>query len=832
MPLHSAGLTVHPELVSLPPAVSELLTADSGAWGGLEPHWGSRAIAGAAASLAERAGGLAPPALPEAAQLGDTVRGALAPLLASAPATSSTAPAPLSISLPQPPQLDLSLPSSLDLDFGALGGQLGGIGANLVGGAAGVAGGGLEALRAGASQASASAGAALATGGVDWGRGAGGAADVARRRRSSKAVRYVKVAQALSTRVDLLTPAYFEQIQRLQDRVPPFPCEQAKAEMERAFGRSLSSVFARLSEQPVAAASLGQVYRATLLPELGGGDVAVKVQRPELMEQVSLDLLIMRRLAVAMKEQLQLSSDWAAIIDAWAVRFFHELDYGREAANAATFAAQMAAAGVEGITVAEVRRELSSDTVLTTAWVEGEKLSESTASDVRTLCSTLLNAYLIQLLDTGFLHADPHPGNLIRTPDGRICVLDFGLMTEITPEQRLALVEYIAHLSTQDWEALAGDLQTLGFIPPEVDTRAAGLVEPLGRVMVQLVGGGGAAKVNIDKVTADLEALGQLYPITVPPFFALILRAFSVIEGIALRVDPNYSIVGECFPYLATRLLRDDDPRMRALLKDLLYGGKPRIDAARLQRLADGLAAFTTDGLAADGAPAAAAPAQAALVPAGAGTGGSTGPVLSPAVVSALRQALRPGSYASELLVEEMVVAVDALSRDALSRLLGRLLGSAPAALALRSVEALGPLRSVLLPLPTPVELLSRLAPAVAVTPEDQEALALVRALLQLSQRLAQSGLVAEPGAVAGTPAGARAAQLAAELGGLLPELAPRGGGGGGGLSAARGSGGGSAEAEAAARVPQPAIAMRMMPLGGSGGAGAGRPAATSAGRR
>ena len=96
----------------------------------------------------------------------------------------------------------------------------------------------------------------------------------------------------------------------------------------------------------------------------------------------------------------------------------------------------------------------------------GEKLSESNAADVRELCTTLLNAYLIQLLETGHLHADPHPGNLIRTPDGKICILDFGLMTDVTSEQRLALVEYIAHLSVQDWTAVTGDLRRLGNPPP------------------------------------------------------------------------------------------------------------------------------------------------------------------------------------------------------------------------------------------------------------------------------------------------------------------------------------------------------------------------------
>ncbi|GLI70240.1 hypothetical protein VaNZ11_015086 [Volvox africanus] len=709
---------------------------------------------------------------------------------------------------------------------------------------------------------------------------------------------YVKVAQALSTRVDLLTPAYFEQVQLLQDRVPPFPCEEARKEMEKAFGgRPVEAVFSQLSDRPVAAASLGQVYRGTLRPELGGEDVAVKVQRPGVLEQVALDLLIMRRLAVQLKETLQMNTDWAAVIDAWAVRFFHELDYRREAANAALFKQQMAAAGVEGIMVASVRTDLSTDYVLTTDWVEGEKLSESNATDVRELCNTLLNAYLIQLLDTGFLHADPHPGNLIRTPDGRICVLDFGLMTEVTPEQRLALVEYIAHLSTQDWRKLAVDLQTLDFIPKSVDPSEAGLVEPLGRVMSQLVGGGGAAKVNIDKVTADLEELGKQYPIQVPPFFALILRSFSVIEGIALRVDPNFAIVAECFPYLARRLLNDDSPRMRAVLRDLLYGGKRHMDVERLIRVADGLSAFTTDGLSGAGAAAggdSTAPTSASTSAAAtAAARGGVMPrqvaveaaptedeaVLSPVMVETLRSVLRPGSYVSELLVEELVSAVDTLSREALSRLVRGVLVSGPAVMSLRGVEALGPLRSVLLPLPTPVELLARLAPAVAVNPEDQEALGVVRGILLLTQRLAQSEAARERSETAAAATAAaqlrqqqpqqqllplqaqqqsqaamlaqvrarRATRLVNELGTLLPELAP-------GfayssdlfvralvrrissrmMEAARlatGSrviGSGSRQDMAAATtapapLPQPAIAMRMMGPGSDGGSSRGQ---------
>lgn len=575
---------------------------------------------------------------------------------------------------------------------------------------------------------------------------------------------YVKVAQALSTRVDLLTPEYFNQIQLLQDRVQPFPCEVARQAMAASFGRPVDMVFDQLSDKPVAAASLGQVYRGSLKASLGGADVAVKVLRPGVLEQVALDLYLMRRLFSELQKMPKVTTDWVAIIDSWAVRFFHEMDYEREARNAMAFKEQMME--LEGITVAPIFTNLSTDSVLVTQWVEGEKLSESRAADVRELCNTLLNCYLIQLLDTGFLHADPHPGNLIRTPDGKMCILDFGLMTEVTEDQRLALVEYIAHLCTEDWANVALDLQRLGFIPADVDTQRAGLVEPLGRILKQLTGGGGAAKVNIDKVTYDLEELGKQYPFQVPSFFALILRSFSVIEGIALQVDPNYAIVQECFPYLSRRLLTDDSPRIRKALHDVLYGNKKHLDIDRLVRIVDGFAAFTTDGLK-DGQGAAAATTAAAATYTGIGSSRPT-PVVNASLREALLTVFNPrGSYLQELMVGELVAAVDALSREALTSAAMAVLRSGPAALSSSAVQALGPLRPLLLPLPTPVELISNLAPAVALTQEDEEALGVVRGIFSLMQRL-------PPAAMAPQVTDARSAgQAAAELRGLVWELLP-----------------------------------------------------------
>ncbi|GAX76281.1 hypothetical protein CEUSTIGMA_g3726.t1 [Chlamydomonas eustigma] len=595
---------------------------------------------------------------------------------------------------------------------------------------------------------------------------------------------FVKVAQALSTRSDILSPEYFLQIQKLQDRVPPFPCAQAKAAMKAAFKRPVEEVFSVLSDKPVAAASLGQVYRATLKPEMGGGDVAVKVLRPGVLEQVSLDLYIMREASILLEMTGRKTSNFVAVIDEWAGRFLAEMDYKLEAQNAYLLGRDMSS--LSGIKVATVVTELSTSDVLTTEWVVGEKLSDSRAADVRELCTTLLNTYLIQLLETGLLHADPHPGNLIRTPEGKICILDYGLMTEVTEDQRWAILEYIAHLSTENWAALAVDLQRLGFIPLAVDVKQGDLIPRLGCVMSQLIGGGGAAKVNIDKVTDDLSELGKLYPITVPPFFALILRAFSVIEGIALGVDPDYAIVRECFPYLSRRLLQDDSERSRSILRQLLYGNKQHIDIQRLTRVADSFGSYTTDGLQL----ACASSATLSLTPTSSAATLATQPdAAAVASTSSQRPAVsgldpvikdalvimfgKRGTYVQDLLVEEAVAAVDALSKSAIYSILQSLLSSAPAALASNSMTSLGPFRGIFSPIPTPVELLSRVSPVLATTPEDVEALAVVYEVMSLLQRgeAAAGQVPAAPGSrQQGIP---RLSMAAAELAPLLPEISP-----------------------------------------------------------
>lgn len=242
----------------------------------------------------------------------------------------------------------------------------------------------------------------------------------------------------------------------------------------------------------------------------------------------------------------------------------------------------------------QVHPELTTRKVIVTSWIEGVKLSQCDTEDVLELCSALLNCYLFQLLDSGFLHADPHPGNLLRTPDGRLCILDFGLVSEVDPDKRIHLVEYIAHLTMEDWEGLTQDLVALEFLPQHMTPEEIAQITPVMKEVMGKLVTGGTGGISMGSLSLQLEGVARQYKMVVPPYFALVLRAFSVIEGIAMQHNGNYRIVGSCMPYLAQRLLGDNHPRMQEALRNMLYGRGERLEAERLRRMLESLKAFRT----------------------------------------------------------------------------------------------------------------------------------------------------------------------------------------------------------------------------------------------
>ncbi|KAG2432690.1 hypothetical protein HYH02_006675 [Chlamydomonas schloesseri] len=397
---------------------------------------------------------------------------------------------------------------------------------------------------------------------------------------------YIKLGQALSIRPDLLSPAAMNELQKLCDKVPSFDNKLAMQVINEELGAPWYEVFAELTPEPIAAASLGQVYKGRLKT---GETVAVKVQRPYVLETVTIDLYIIRRLGLFLRRFPQVTTDVVALLDEWAARFFEELDYVHEGANSERFAEQMRLE-LPQVVVPRTYFEYTSRRVLTTEWLEGEKLSQSKADDVGTLVNVGVICYLKQLLETGFFHADPHPGNLIRTPDGRLAILDFGLMTQVDDDIKYGMIEAISHLIHRDYEAIVKDFVTLDFIPEGTDLRP--ILPVLAKVFDQALEGGGAKNINFQELAADLAQITFDYPFRIPPYFALIIRAIGVLEGIALVGNPDFALVDEAYPYIAKRLLTDDSPRLRAALKYMVYGRDGVFDAERLIDLLGALEQF------------------------------------------------------------------------------------------------------------------------------------------------------------------------------------------------------------------------------------------------
>ncbi|RCJ36846.1 hypothetical protein A6769_15230 [Nostoc punctiforme NIES-2108] len=380
---------------------------------------------------------------------------------------------------------------------------------------------------------------------------------------------YIKIGQALSTRPDLVPPVYLEELTKLQDQLPPFPNEIAYQFIKEELGAPPEEVYAELSAQPIAAASLGQVYKGKLKT---GEEVAVKVQRPDLREGITIDLYILRNLAAWVQKKVKrVKSDLVGILDELGDRIFEEMDYIHEGENAERFFELYG--HIKDVYVPRIYWEYTNRRVLTMEWINGTKLTQTEeisaqGIDARYLIEVGVQCSLRQLLEHGFFHADPHPGNLLATTDGKLAYLDFGMMSEIKPPQRYGLIEAIVHVVNRDFEGLAKDYVKLDFLSPETDLTP--IIPAFARVFADAEGAS-VADLNIKSITDELSALMYEYPFRVPPYYALIIRSLVTLEGIAIFIDPNFKVLSEAYPYVSKRLLTDPAPQLRASLQDLLF---------------------------------------------------------------------------------------------------------------------------------------------------------------------------------------------------------------------------------------------------------------------
>ena len=428
---------------------------------------------------------------------------------------------------------------------------------------------------------------------------------------------FVKLGQVLSTRADLLPASYCEQLGQLQDNLPPASREHAIALLARELNAPPEVFFERIPDVPVAAASLAQVYRART--KHGGLDVAVKLQRPGLAAAVALDATILRMLARITRRFVRLRSDVVGIVDELVGRIFDEMDYRSEANAIARFRRDYAVGGGSGVGLEGMVRapavlsELSTSSVLVMEWIDGSRLSDADAVMKAGLTPGHIlergvRCSLHQLLTTGFMHSDPHPGNLLVSPDGVLVYLDFGMVVEVSPRVRRAMIRGLVGFVNRDADGLVRDLTTLDFLPCDVDHAAAS--DALRKVFEASssasADGGNEEAVTLPSgsavrgtndflgVVSQLSAALLTHDFRLPPYFARILRALAALEGTATGIDREFKVIERAYPYVLAQLLADNDPEMRDILRRLVL--EPCGTSVRWHRVRRLLNAYVSSG--------------------------------------------------------------------------------------------------------------------------------------------------------------------------------------------------------------------------------------------
>jgi predicted unusual protein kinase regulating ubiquinone biosynthesis (AarF/ABC1/UbiB family) len=385
---------------------------------------------------------------------------------------------------------------------------------------------------------------------------------------------FIKVGQSLSTRPDLVRQDYLDELIKLQDQLPPFDNELAMQIIESQLKQSVEELYKEISPRPVAAASLGQVYKAKLY---SGEDVAVKVQRPNLLPTITRDLYLLRWAATWIKPflPLNLGDNLTVVVDEFGTKLFEEIDYQNEGRNAEKFAANFH--NDPTVKVPSIYWRYSSQTVLTLEWIDGIKLTDiegvrKAGLDRDKLIKSAVSAGLRQLLEFGFFHADPHPGNLFALADGRMAFIDFGMMDQLTQETKETIAGSLVHVINKDYLSLTDDFVKLGFLTPDIDISP--IIPALERVLDNAIGES-VSNFNFKTVTDEFSELMFQYPFRIPAQFSLIIRSLVTQEGVALSLNPNFKIVEIGYPYVAQRLLNGETPEMRRrLLEVVIKDGK------------------------------------------------------------------------------------------------------------------------------------------------------------------------------------------------------------------------------------------------------------------
>ncbi|CAN1825465.1 Protein ACTIVITY OF BC1 COMPLEX KINASE 1, chloroplastic [Linum perenne] len=358
---------------------------------------------------------------------------------------------------------------------------------------------------------------------------------------------FIKAGQVLANRPDIIREDYMNELCILQDDVPSFPNQIAFNIIEEELGQPLEAVFSKITSRTIAAASLGQVYRATLRET--GAEVAIKVQRPNIEPIIYRDLFLFRTLASFLNRiSLQkLGCNAELIVDEFGEKLLEELDYTLEARNIEDFLENFE--GDPTVKIPMVYKKLSGSRVIVMEWIDGIRCTDPQAIkdagiDVNGFLTVGVSAALRQLLEFGLFHGDPHPGNVFAMQDGRIAYVDFGNVAVLSQQNKQILIDAVVHAVNEDYAEMANDFTRLGFLAKGTDV--APLVPALEAIWQNSVGKG-LSDFNFRSVTGKFNQLVYNYPIRIPDRFSLVIRSLLTQEGICFTLQPDFKFLEVLF---------------------------------------------------------------------------------------------------------------------------------------------------------------------------------------------------------------------------------------------------------------------------------------------
>jgi predicted unusual protein kinase regulating ubiquinone biosynthesis (AarF/ABC1/UbiB family) len=361
---------------------------------------------------------------------------------------------------------------------------------------------------------------------------------------------FIKVGQLFSTRADIFPIEFVEELSKLQDRVPAFSYEQTRDILEADLGRPIQTLYRTFDPIPLAAASLGQVHRAHLH---NGEEVVVKVQRPGLRSLFTIDLSILKGIAQYFQNHPTWGRgrDWLGIYEECCRILWQEIDYLNEGRNADTFRRNFRQE--DWVNVPRVYWRYTSSRVLTLEYMPGIKIShydalEASGLDRKRLAQLGAQAYLHQLLNDGFFHADPHPGNIAVSLDGSLIFYDFGMMGQVQPMTRQRLMTTFMGVAQRDADRVVASLIELGALAEVED------MSPVRRSVQYILDNfmdKPFEEQSIEAISDDLYAVAYDQPFRFPATFTFVMRAFSTLEGVGKGLDPEFNFMEAAKPFAA-----------------------------------------------------------------------------------------------------------------------------------------------------------------------------------------------------------------------------------------------------------------------------------------